>query len=236
MSVPKTPDLPLGPEVDSTPAQLPTHMTLRGRFATLEPLMPAHADELFPALCAPAHAALWTYMADGPFPSLTSFRASIAHKSASRDPLWFAVRSGSAAVGLATLMRIDTPNRAVEVGNIVFALEGLQRTRAATECMYLLARWVFEELGFRRYEWKCNDLNERSKSAARRLGFVFEGVFRQHYIVKGRSRDTAWFAMLDGEWPRVKRAFERWLDDGNFDAEGRQIEGLTALREAESEQ
>ena len=125
------------------------------------------------------------------------------------------------AVGYASLMRIDVTNRVIEVGNILYT-PALQRTAGATEAMYLLARYVFEELGYRRYEWKCNALNEPSRKAALRLGFTFEGIFRQHFIVKGRNRDTAWFSMLDSEWPAIKADFEHWLDPANFDAAGRQ--------------
>jgi RimJ/RimL family protein N-acetyltransferase len=130
-------------------------------------------------------------------------------------------------VGRAQLMRIDPPNCVIEIGGILYT-RVLQRSRGATEAMYLFARYVFEDLGYRRYEWKCNTLNEASRRAALRLGFTFEGVFRQHMIVKGKSRDTAWFSMLDSEWPERKRMFERWLDDSNFDSEGRQKTRLNA--------
>jgi len=125
-------------------------------------------------------------------------------------------------------MRIEPRHRVIEVGSIVYA-PSLQRTRGATEAMYLMARYVFEELGYRRYEWKCNSLNAASRRAALRLGFTFEGIFRQHMIIKGRSRDTAWYSMLDSEWPRRKAAFERWLDVSNFNADGRQKTSLSAL-------
>ncbi len=134
-------------------------------------------------------------------------------------------RRNGLAVGRAALMRIDPRNRVVEVGNIMYS-PALQRTRGATEAMYLLARYVFEDLGYRRYEWKCNALNEPSQRAALRLGFSFEGIFRQHMIVKGRNRDTAWFSMLDSEWPARKREFERWLDKTNFDSQGIQKTSL----------
>jgi RimJ/RimL family protein N-acetyltransferase len=126
-------------------------------------------------------------------------------------------------------MRIDVPNRVVEVGNVLFT-PALQATTAATEAMYLMARHAFEDLGYRRYEWKCNDLNAPSKRAAVRLGFTYEGLFRQHMVVKGRNRDTAWYSMLDGEWPAIKAGFERWLDPVNFDGEGRQRRTLEECR------
>ena len=152
-------------------------------------------------------------------------------KSASEDPLFFAIldKPSCAPAGYACFMRIEPAHRCIEVGSILFA-PSLQRTRGATEAMYLMARHVFEDLGYRRYEWKCNTLNEPSRRAALRLGFTFEGVFRQHMIVKGRNRDTAWYSMLDHEWPARKAAFERWLDPGNFDDQGRQKSPLLISR------
>jgi len=162
-------------------------------------------------------------MPDGPFLEREAFDENMRSKEVSEDPLFYAIvdRRTRLAVGRAALMRIDPQNRVIEVGNIMYTL-ALQRTRGATEAMYLLARYVFEDLGYRRYEWKCNALNEPSRRAALRLGFSFEGIFRQHMIVKGRNRDTAWFSMLDSEWPARKREFERWLDGSNFDSQGLQ--------------
>jgi RimJ/RimL family protein N-acetyltransferase len=159
----------------------------------------------------------------GPFESREAFDVHLKKCEASADPLFHAIidRASNQAVGISTLMRIDAANRVIEVGGIVFT-PALQRTRGATEAMYLLARHVFENLQYRRYEWKCNALNEPSRRAALRLGFSFEGIFRQHMIVKGENRDTAWFSMLDLEWPARKSAFERWLNPANFDDGGRQ--------------
>jgi len=173
---------------------------------------------------------LWTYLFNGPFSNLSDFGADIELKARSVDPLFFAVidNATGAAVGYQALMRIDSMNRVIEVGNIMYT-PAMQRTAGATEAQYLFAAYVFDELGNRRYEWKCNDLNAPSKRAAERLGFEFEGVFRQHMIVKGRNRDTAWFSMLDHEWPSRKAAYERWLDPANFDAAGRQKASLTGL-------
>ena len=157
-------------------------------------------------------------------------------RARSEDPLFFAMleKSSGDAVGYAAFMRIEPAHRVIEVGSILFTPR-LQRTVGATEAMYLMARYVFEDLGYRRYEWKCNALNAPSRRAALRLGFTFEGIFRQHMIVKGRNRDTAWFSMLDSEWPKRKAAFERWLDPANFDANGRQRVSLSALnREVEN--
>ena len=149
---------------------------------------------------------------------LDEFRANIEAKARSTDPLFFAVidNASGRAVGYQTFMRIDAANRVIEVGNILYT-PAMQRTAGATEAQYLFARYVFEELGYRRYEWKCNALNAPSRRAAERFGFTFEGIFRQHMIVKGRNRDTAWFAMLDSEWPARKAAYERWLTPENFD-------------------
>ncbi len=219
--------LPLGDPVDSHAAARPSRVIIRGREIDLVPLdADAHGDALFAGACGPAHDTLWTYLAAGPFHERPAFDAWLGACARSEDPLFFAIvdKVGHAR-GWATLMRIDPPNRAIEVGWILYT-PALRRTRAATEAMYLLARHVFDELGYRRYEWKCHALNAASRAAALRLGFTFEGVFRQHQIVKGRNRDTAWYSMLDREWPERKRQLERWLAEGNFDSEGRQLEPL----------
>jgi RimJ/RimL family protein N-acetyltransferase len=212
--------------MDVTPAERPRHTTIEGRYVTLQPLNAgAHADTLFRSV--QGHDSLWDYMGDGPFPSREAFRASIENKSVLSDPLYFAVldNQSTAAVGYASYLRIEPSHRVIEVGNILYTPR-LQRTRGATEAMFLMARHAFEDLRYRRYEWKCNALNEPSRRAALRLGFRFEGIFQQHMIVKGRNRDTAWYAMLDGEWPDRKVAFEQWLSPENFDPEGRQIRRL----------
>jgi RimJ/RimL family protein N-acetyltransferase len=195
---------------------------------TLEPLdRAAHGDALWDAIRAPENDDLWRYLFDGPFRDRAAFDASLDRKSSGGDPLFFAIvdRASGRAAGYASYMRIEPAHRAIEVGSILYT-PALQRTAGATEAMYLMARHVFDDLGYRRYEWKCNAANAASRRAALRLGFVFEGIFRQHMIVKGTSRDTAWFSMLDREWPARKAAFERWLDPANFDAEGRQIAAL----------
>jgi RimJ/RimL family protein N-acetyltransferase len=212
--------------MDATPAERPRHTTIAGRYVTLQPLnAAAHADPIFFAV--QGHDALWDYMGDGPFPSREAFRASIETKSVSSDPLYFAVVDNQTAdaVGYASYLRIEPSHRVIEVGNILYTPR-LQRTRGATEAMFLMARHAFEDLRYRRYEWKCNALNEPSRRAALRLGFRFEGIFRQHMIIKGRNRDTAWYATLDGEWPDRKAVFEQWLSPENFDADGRQIRRL----------
>jgi RimJ/RimL family protein N-acetyltransferase len=219
-------------EVDAQPARRPTRITLEGTYTRLVPLDPAaHARDLYEPTHGADRDALWRYLWDGPFESEADFHASLERKAATEDPLYFAIadpQSGR-ATGYASYMRIEPAHRCIEVGGILFAPE-LRRTPAATEAMFLMARHVFEDLGYRRYEWKCNALNRPSVRAARRLGFTFEGVFQQHMIVKGRNRDTAWFAMLDTDWPERKAGFERWLAPENFDAEGRQRAHLATLR------
>ena len=227
-------DRPLGPFVDARPAKRPQRVTLEGRFVKLTPLnAAAHADALFEAANGGAKDQVWDYLFDGPYTDRVEFRANIEAKAKSDDPLFFAVidKASGAPVGYQTFLRIEPDHRVIEVGNILYTL-AMQRTPAATEAQYLFARYVFDDLGYRRYEWKCNALNAPSRRAALRLGFTFEGVFRQHVIVKGRNRDTAWYSMLDHEWPARRAAFERWLAPENFDANGRQIVALSTLNEA----
>jgi len=188
----------------------------------LAPLDPSrHGDALYAAVRGRAD--LWLYLFEPPPPDRAAFDETVSAKARTIDRLYFAVvdNASGAAAGYASYLRIEPAHRSIEVGDILFA-PPLQRTRAATDAMYLMAKHVFEDLGYRRYEWKCNALNEPSMRAAVRFGFTYEGTFRQHMIVKGRNRDTAWFAMLDHEWPSRKAAFERWLDPSNFDAAGRQ--------------
>jgi RimJ/RimL family protein N-acetyltransferase len=222
--------LPIGPEIDASPARRPEHIRLAGRHVTLVPLSPDHADDLYDAAHGPEKEKVWLYLFEPPFASRDAFLAHIQSNARSKDPLFYAILDNQSLrpTGYATLMRIEPAHRVIEVGNILYT-PALQRTCGATEVIYLLARYVFDDLGYRRFEWKCNDLNVPSKRAALRFGFSFEGIFRQHNIVKGRNRDTAWFSMLDGEWPARKIAFERWLAPGNFDADGRQRLALSSL-------
>ena len=225
--------LPIGPEVPPREAARPERRVLAGRYVRLEPLAAArHGAALWTETHGPGAATFWQYLFDEPFADEKSFGDFLERKSASADPLFYAIvdQASGRAAGFATLMRIDPAHRCIEVGNILYG-RSLQRTPGATEAQYLLMRYVFEELGYRRYEWKCNALNAPSRRAALRFGFTFEGIFRKHMIVRGRSRDTAWYAMLDDEWPAVKAAFERWLAPANFDAAGRQRQGLAALRQ-----
>jgi len=228
---------PIGPLVDAHPAKRPERVTLRGRAVTLAPLdADSHADALFHGANGGDKDRVWTYLFDGPYTDEAVFKSSIAAKAQSADPLFFAILDNASglAVGYQTLMRVDATHRVIEVGNILYT-PAMQRTIGATEAQYLFAAYVFDELGYRRYEWKCNDLNAPSKRAALRLGFAFEGVFRQHMIVKDRNRDTGWFSMLDGEWPARRAAFEQWLAPENFDSSGRQRIALSTLNRREAE-
>jgi RimJ/RimL family protein N-acetyltransferase len=210
-------------------------VTLTGRAVRLEPLSAqTHADALFESVKGSDNDRLWAYLFDGPYADRAAFRDAIETKAKSPDPLYFAVvdKASGRAVGYQAFLRIEPLHRVIEVGAILYA-PALQRTIGATEAQYLFARHVFEDLGYRRYEWKCHNLNAASKRAASRLGFTFEGVFRQHLIVKRRNRDTAWFSMLDSEWPARKAAFEQWLSPDNFDAAGRQKVALSALNHGE---
>lgn len=225
-------DQSIGEPVEIRAVARPERVTLTGRAVTLAPLdAEAHGDSLFDKANGGDKDRSWTYLFDGPYTDRAVFKANLADKARSNDPLFFAILDNASgeAVGYQTLMRIEPVHRVIEVGNILYT-PAMQRSIGATEAQYLFARYVFDELGYRRYEWKCNDLNAPSKRAALRYGFVFEGIFRQHMIAKGRNRDTAWFAMLDADWPACRAAFERWLDPANFDAEGRQKRGLAELR------
>ena len=214
-------------------ARRPVHTVLEGRTCRLRPLDAARdAASLFPFVHGPQGNELWDYLPVGPFADLSTFQAYVGSIASSTDPLFFCVADpADTALGWLSLLRIDPSHGVIEVGFILYSTV-LQRTIAATEAQYLLARHVFDELGFRRYEWKCNSLNEPSKRAAARFGFTPEGLFRQHMIVKGRNRDTAWFALLDQEWSKCRMAFERWLAPENFDEAGRQLRSLEEIRAA----
>jgi len=205
-----------------------------GRFCRVEPLdAERHAADLFAANQLDAEGRNWTYLFQEPFRDLQSYRAWLEQVAKADDPLFHSIvdaKTGK-AVGVATFMRIDRANGVIEVGNINYS-PLLQRTPAATEAMFLMMARVFDELKYRRYEWKCDSLNAPSRAAALRLGFQYEGLFRQAVIYKGRNRDTTWFSMVDSEWPRLKRAYEQWLAPENFDGEGRQKRGLSELIQA----
>lgn len=202
---------------------LPPLTPIEGRFARIERLDPSrHAADLFAANAADRSDAMWTYMPYGPFADFDAYRNWAADMAPRTDPFFHAIidRASGEARGVASFLRIDAANGVIEVGHIAYA-PALQRTSAATEAMYLLMRRVFDELGYRRYEWKCDALNAPSQAAARRLGFTYEGTFRQAVIYKGRNRDTAWYAITDRDWPRLRAGFEAWLAPENFDLTGR---------------
>ncbi len=219
---------PVGDRVDWAPGPGLVPVTLIGRGCRLEPLSPTHLDALHAELCLASPPQLWTYLADGPFPDRAGFAAYVERLLATPAtvPLTILLPGGEPA-GLACFLRIDRDNGTAEVGSISLSAR-LQRTTAATEAMYLMARHAFEVARVRRYEWKCDSLNEPSRRAADRLGFTFEGVFRNAAVYKGRNRDTAWYSMTDQEWPDVRAGLERWLEPANFDGEGHQRRPLAA--------
>ena len=203
----------------------PERVCLQGNSVLLRPLAEDDAIALWDAGAGLPD--LWQFMGNGPFAEFEAFLSHVRQQATSDDPLFFTIgdRASGRALGLASLMRIEPKHRVIEVGHILYT-PLLQRTRGATEAMYLLAKYCFEDLAYRRYEWKCNAMNEPSRRSALRLGFTFEGIFRQHMIIKGQNRDTAWFSMLDGEWPERKARFERWLMPENFDENGMQAKAL----------
>ncbi len=220
---------PIGEDVVGWEAVEPPARTLmQGRYCRVEPLdILTHVDDLYEAFAADTSGRLWTYMPMGPFASVSELKDWMDGACTGEDPLFFVIidEASDKAIGFASYLRIKPAIGVIEVGYIAFSPQ-LQRTRAATEAMYLMMRRVFDELGYRRYEWKCDALNAASQTAARRLGFTYEGTFRQATIYKGRNRDTAWFAILDVDWPRMKTAFELWLAPDNHDEQGRQRQSL----------
>jgi len=224
---------PIGPALDGwQPPPPPARHLMEGRWCRVEPLDPArHGAQLHAANSVDRAGRMWTYLQSGPFASLDGYLAWLEPRPASADPLFFAIVDAATrrATGLGAYLRIEPDAGSVEVGHLQFS-PLLQRTPAATEAMYLMMRNAFE-LGYRRYEWKCDSLNAASRRAAERLGFTFEGVFRQALVYKGRSRDTAWYSVLDSEWPALQRGFRSWLQPENFDDSGRQRRSLAECRE-----
>ena len=217
-----------------TPRPRPERVTLEGRYVRLEPLnAAAHGDGLFEASSVPDGASRFRWLPEVPPSGRSELQPWLERAEASTDPLYFTVidKATGRVAGRQTLMRIDPANGVIEIGNIYWG-PLVSRMPAATEAQFLFMKYVFDDLGYRRYEWKCNNRNEPSKRAAERFGFVFEGIFRQHMIVKGENRDTAWYSILDTEWPALRHAYEQWLDPSNFDAQGRQKQRLEDLRAA----
>lgn len=224
--------LPVAEPLHWKPVELPRPLTLHGQYVTLEPLdADRHAAALWNAVRG--HDEVWTWLSEGPYAREGDLYRALADKQHSTSAVFLAIipeGEPASAAGYASYMRMEPAHGVIEAGNIMLSPR-LQRTRAATEAMYLMARHIFDDLGYRRYEWKCNALNEPSRRAALRLGFSYEALFRQHMVIKGHNRDTAWFSMLDAEWPERKRLFEAWLAPANFDEAGVQKRRLQRHRD-----
>ena len=224
---------PVGAPVPGwSPRPRPPRTAMAGRFCTVEPLDPErHAAQLFAAYADDVEGRIWTYLPRGPYASLDEYRSWAETACRGDDPLVHAIidNATGAPVGTASYLRIEPAIGVIEVGSITYSPR-LQRRPAATEAMYLMMRRVFDELGYRRYEWKCDSLNQPSRNAAARLGFRYEGLFRQATMTRGRNRDTAWFSVIDKEWPALHAAFEGWLDPANFAADGTQRRSLASFR------
>jgi len=225
-------DLPVGEVVSTFPASRPRRLRRSGHHVSLAPLsLMRHGNALWESTHWKDKERLWCYLAEGPFADRAAFDAYLVRKTSSEDPLFYAILDhGGQAVGFASMMRIEPVHRCIEIGNILFS-PALQRTPGGTEAIFLLMEYAFDDLGYRRLEWKCDALNAPSRRAALRYGFTFEGIFRKHMVVKGRNRDTAWFSMLESEWRQCRAAFERWLNPNNFDADGKQRFSLATLRD-----
>ena len=231
---------PIGPNVEGWTARTqPPRTPMIGRYCRVEPVdVERDAKALFEAYSAAPDGRDWTYLFVGPFNDFESYRTHLTQAATTQDPLHHTIidLATGQPIGTAALMRIDPAHGVIEVGHVTYS-PLLQRSRAATEAMLLMMGRVFDELGYRRYEWKCDANNLRSRAAADRYGFTFEGIFRQAIIYKGRSRDTAWYSMLDSEWPAIRRGFQHWLDPHNFDANGQQVEKLSvSIERARSEE
>lgn len=215
-----------------SPKAWPSKTAMSGRYCALAAVdINQHTAALFQVLCVDNPEAAWTYLPYGPFKTLAEFQTWLQSKISEPDTLMYAILDikTHSPLGLASYLRITPAHGVIEIGDVHFS-KFLKRTPAATEAMYLMMRHVFEDLQYRRYEWKCNALNTPSRKAALRFGFQFEGIFRQHFVFKQRNRDTAWFSILDTEWPAQKHKFEHWLDPNNFTAEGKQIKSLREIK------
>lgn len=220
---------PIGDEIESfKEPNMPSIDMIEGKYSKLEHLNESHIDQLFALLCSPENDANWTYLPHEPIHDKASFTLLIEERIISKDPYFFAIvdKETHQALGIMSLLRINPKASTIEVGHIHYS-SLLKRTRIATEVQYLLAQYVFETLKYRRYEWKCDSYNAPSKHAAERLGFKYEGTFRQALVYKGRNRDTNWFSIIDKEWPSIKKHYEEWLDESNFNQDGTQINKLS---------
>ena len=223
----------LGPPVTQGPALFPPRTPLHGQTTSILPLDSAHAASLFTHLGGERNYPRWTYMYTSGFPSASDSVSFVEESKDAADRIYYAVTTSpgtdAEVAGLLAYLAVVEDHMRIEIGSVIFG-EALQRSKQATEAFYLFIKHAFEDLGYRRVEWKANKLNSPSLTAAERLGFVYEGVFRNHMVLKGRSRDTAWFSITDDEWPTVKKGFEAWLDSGNFDKDGNQIRSLKECR------
>ena len=220
---------PVGlPLADTSPRPVPPRTDMVGRYCSVVPVSPDHADDLYAAFRADEEDRIWTYLPNGPYDNPTDFRAWVEEAVTWDDPLMHAIVVDGCALGHASYLRITPASASIEVGFINLS-PALQRTRAATEFQFLMMQRAFDELGYRRYEWKCDALNAPSRKAAERLGFTYESTFRQATHYKGRNRDTAWFSIINNEWPGLKQRFELWLAPENFDDTGTQKRGLAAV-------
>jgi RimJ/RimL family protein N-acetyltransferase len=210
-------------------AKLPELITMQGKFCVLELLnIENHADSLFENLSIDNKGESWTYLPYGPFENKTTFRIWLKEKVAELDTRLYVILNNNNPIGIAGYLRINLEHGVIEVGHLHYS-KLLQQTSAATEAMYLMMCYAFDDLGYRRYEWKCNSLNQASHNAALRLGFKFEGIFRQNHVFKNRNRDTTWFSIIDSEWLPIKQRFQRWLDSSNFDKNHKQIKRLNEI-------
>lgn len=230
-------ELPVGPLVSTTPAAFPSRQSLNGKYTAIVPLQKDHSDVLFKHLGGAENGDRWTYMLGGPFAEIEQWKPVVGNWCEVQDTIFFSIFSRpiddpeSEPAGMISYLNIVPSHRRIEIGSVILG-EELKGTRQATEAFYLFIKHAFEDLGYLRVEWKANKLNQPSLTAAERLGFTFEGIFRSHMILKGRRRDIAWFSITDEEWPIVKQAFEQWLDETNFDSDGKQIRDLRAVRSA----
>ena len=226
---------PLGEPLEWQPARRPARREYRGRHVVVRPLDPAaDAEPLYALSHAPTgDPTIWTYLYEAPFADVAAYRIFLESKASSEDPQFLVITDAQDGrqLGQVTYMSIEPDHGSIELGSIWFS-PALQRTPAATEAIFLLAANAFDELGYRRLEWKCNALNEPSRNAALRYGFLYEGLFLQHRVIKGRNRDTAWFAITDKRWPALRNAFETWLDPQNFEPDGTQVRSLRELTSA----
>jgi RimJ/RimL family protein N-acetyltransferase len=209
------------------PVKMPAQAIMQGKYCILEPInIDKHTEKLFENLLIENQGESWTYLPYGPFKNNDEFSAWIKATNAEQDTELYAILNiHHIPIGIAGYLRINPGHGVIEVGHLHFS-KLLQKTPAATEAMYLMMRHAFDDLGYRRYEWKCNSLNEASRNAALRLGFTFEGIFRQSNVFKNRNRDTAWFSIIDSEWPAIKEKLQQWLDLKNFDSDGNQVKRL----------